>query len=400
MELKLKRAILFTGLVRDEPRFLRFIADYAALPVEARCPFYFSTWIGEVQKYPAVKQALTECGAVILEQPEPDVVLPGHALHQMVSLDLGLSVIGPDVFVYKSRPDFASFDSFRKYLGQVARPVRQGGLSFPGQRHRFHVLAFFASQPMYINDIVFAGDSSDLRHLSAWSLASSFRYLRVAPEQIIWGGAFIPLVPSLDAFFRANIGLIFGNRELFEASRDVLVASPLYARALASYFELLSCSFDRLDPDYPALDVSVSGLTLDQMLWEPLPDNRCLGHHVQAHVNTVHAVDVADVLMAGGFVESPLGNRVIAELRQLRSGAAEGASYLDEALELGRASVQSGIHGFKLPTPYEGAQRLHGARAEWRPLGERTDRVVELETQINHMRRTIESLMAQVKEKS
>jgi hypothetical protein len=398
----MKRAVLFTGLVRNAPLFLRFINAYALLPEREGCPLYYSTWIGELDRHPEVRRALINVGAVIVEQPEPDLVLPGHTLHQMLSLDLGLSVIGQDVFVYKSRPDFADIDSFKKFLGLVPRAPRQGSLAFPGQKHRFCVLAYFASQPMYINDIVFAGNSSDLRNLSAWPFSATFKYLRTAPEQIIWGGSFIPRNVILDAYFRSNVGLVFGNAELFEASREVLLGSTLYAYSLAVYFELLSASFDPLDAGYPAIPECPSAITLEQLLWDRLPGFHWIDHHLEARVNSVHSTGVAEVVLNGTLADSPLGRAVFDALMQIRSGPEPFFSGygrgLTEAHELGRNAAQVGLHGFKIPRPYQEALRLEGARAEWRPLGERTARVAELEAEVNQMRRTIESLMSRVKE--
>lgn len=388
-----KRAILYTGLVRDEPKFLRFISEYQALPVRERVPFYYSTWIGELDRYPAVKQALKQIGAIVIEQPEVELILPGHALHQMSSLDLGLSVIGPGVFVYKSRPDFASLNTYRSFLQIQPRPPGDSRICYPGQRARFYVHGYFASQPFYVFDIVFAGDSQDLKYLSSWPASAIFRYLRTAPEQMIWGGALISAHPVFDAYFRSNVGLVFNNPELSRRSHSALLASPLYYKALAWSFLLMSSAFDRFEPG-PEFAGDVAGATLEQLLWDPLPSVRATGHHAPARVNAWYVTDVLPLVEGDLLAPSEL----LAAVSQCMEEIAEDPRAWLDSYEMGmldsrlmgqRAAV-AGVQGFKAPQPYPGGFRVNGAQADWRPLGERNSHVAALEAEVNQLRRMID----------
>lgn len=391
----MKKATLFTGLVRNEPLFLNFLNAYADLPVDQRSPLFFSTWFGELDRYPEVRAALRRVGAQVIEQHEPNLILPGHALHQMATIDLGLTVIGPDVFVYKSRPDFANIEAYKKFIAIEPMPPKKNGLAYPGQQLKFYVLALFPSQPFYINDITFAGLSNDLKQLADWSFVASVRYRRVAPEQCIWGGAAVPRVGAYDAFFRANVGLIFGNPDLFESNRKILLESPLYAQVLALFYELIENAFGNLDTHMPSFIEHAPSMTLEQFLWDPT-DLACMGHHAQAHVNTISSMDFAVAVRNGLFQPSPLLDAVSAARSDLGKAAATSAADYAQALSLardiGEATALIGIGGHKLPLGEAQALQVHAMAPDWRQAGERTSRVAELEAEVNMLRRTIDGL--------
>jgi len=398
----MNKAILFSGLIRNERLFLEFLSAYKKIPQDQKHPLYFSTWVGELDPFPAVREALHIVNAHLIEQPEPNIILPGHALHQMASLDLGLTVIGPDCFVYKTRPDFANINSYLKFLEIIPSPARSSGVVYPGQRFKIYIHGYFPSQPMYINDIVFAGVSDDIRALTSWSAISSVKYLRVAPEQIIWGGAIIPRSVYLDAFFRSNAGLIFDNKDLVERQRQILLNSTLYTKVLAFYFDILDGAFANLDPHIQSFFDFSDQLTLEQCLWEPTEDIPCMGHHINAHVNTLQSVDFVRAVKGKLLRPSPLLDAVAGAMESIPSvdtvsNTEISKSALGCSRDIGIANASIGLHGYKVPSGDSHLMRVGGSSPEWRQVGARTERVAELEQEVNQLRRTVERLMIQIK---
>ena len=393
------RAVLFTGLVRNEPLFLAFLAAFEALPAAQQVPLYFSTWRSELDRYPEVQAALSRINAVVIEQKEPDLVLPGHTLHQMATLDMGLSVIGPGVFVFKSRPDFAHLESYLAFLDLSPLPVAPGRAVYPGQRCRFHVLSCFPSQPLYINDITFAGCSDDLRLLADCPLMLLLRHRRVAPEQMIWGGAVLHRDGVLDAYFRANVGLIFDNEALFDANRRILLDAELYPRALAAYFDLLDTSFADLNRGQPRFSDLAGTVTLEDSLWRPM-DLPGLSFHPSARINTLHSLDFASAVRQRLFRPSPLLDAVCAAWearpRSLQGRREGDRSALAQAASLGEATRAIGFPGHKVPVGNGRWWGVDAAPPDWRQVGARTPQVAELEAQVNQMRRTIDTLASQL----
>ncbi len=396
----IKRAVLFTGLVRNEAKFLDFLGAFANEPTDGRPLMLFSTWAGELTKYPAIADALTRLGATIFEQDQPDLLLPGHALHQIVALDLALSALEPDIFVYKSRPDFADIRSYKRFLSLSPIPVSSRPFRCVAAHHKLHIHGFFGAHPLYINDITYCGVVRDLLQLTNLPFATLIRYTRLAPEQLIWGGAIINQVRILDRYFRSNVGLIFNDRLKTLANIELLRNSACYMYALASYFMILDSYFENIFQSTLTADSVIASLTLEDLLWSRV-DNRDILHHETAYTNSVRDVNFVRSIIKGELKPSAFGDQIQKALHHLR-GAERPDDFLSEAIETssatyGDAAAALEIRGSKAIKSQHGRVVVGGARPLWTQQQTGTPLTQALENQVNQLRRANNELQERLK---
>ena len=144
-----QRAIVLVGLIRDPDNFVRFLdALLARRDQHIHC--IFSTWHGELPQYPEIERKLNALDATIFVQYQPDLVMPGHMLHQLAALDLGVAFLPDDVLVLKTRPDFCDPRDIDRLLElPLAPPTVTSHLPTPF-RHRVHCKGGFAAHPFCI----------------------------------------------------------------------------------------------------------------------------------------------------------------------------------------------------------------------------------------------------------
>jgi hypothetical protein len=399
----IERAVLFTGLVRNEDKFLDFLNLFEKSSLENRPPIYFSTWVGEVAKYPAISEKLKNLGAVILEQKQPDLVLPGHVLHQVAALDFALSIIGRDVFVYKSRPDFVDFGTYKSFMALEPIPVLEKYFEEIAPTNKIHVLGFFAAHPFYINDITYCGVARDLLRITDLPFTAMSRYHRVAPEQLIWGGSAMGRVRIFDRYFRSNTGLIFDDETKVRANIEILKKSACYVYALAAYFMILDAHFAALhlvsDSDVEFL----KEISLDDLLWGRV-DNPSIVLHPTAYTNSVRRVGLVKNILAGEFKNSPFGERFLEAIDVLQS-AERASDYLTDeiensALAYGDAVKEIGIHGSKAICRRQEKLILEGAGPGWNQQQTGTPLTEKLEGEVNYLRRVNNDLQERLRKAS
>lgn len=387
----MKKAVLFTGLVRDEEKFLRFLRAFAQGPHATQVPLYVSTWEGELEKYTRTQDMLRSLGAVVFEQVPPDLVIPGHMVHQLVSWDLPLTRIDPDTFLYKSRPDFAHYPSFEKFMGYTPRPL-DGGM---GQSFRYLVAGLFLSQPFYIGDITFAGAVEDLRRLTRLAFVDLVRYSRLAPEQLAWAPQFVRPGSVLDTHFRVNLGLIFNEPAKSRANIAWLKMSQTYAAALAFYFDAIATRFDFFDDaDAPDVREAMQALSAEDILWRNL-ESPYLCHHGNCEANRVNVAAYVRGLLEGCHAPSAFGEL----LREFtadpaRAPASEAvAREAEHYAAFGRNAL--GVDGAKAVTETAGGYRVRAA-ADWRQTSLGLSATAHLEAENNHLRRTLGGMEAEL----
>ncbi len=387
--------MIITGLVRDEARFREFISRYEQLPAQDKIPLYYSTWTIEAA---ANKQLLTrfiEAGGLLVEQPEVDIKLTGHALHQMVALDAALSLLDPNTFVLKARPDFLDIDSYARFISIDPEPPKDPLFAYPYQQTRFYVQSYFPAHPFYIGDIIFAGSATDLRHLTCYPISALYKYHRVAPEQIIWSGSLLPFVTAMDWYFRSNIGLIFSDRERTERHRSSLIASDLYANVLALYFLLLESAFASLSNHFFTEDERLKELTLEDLLWSPTTSLPEVAHNPDCSTNSLLQFGIAQLLRERTLRKSPLSEKVFEAMQSHPDGlmqACAPAEHMAGALALAADNDAMNIYGSRALRPTTSGREIPKSCTSWTPMGDRSERVSQLEHEINIMRRTIDSL--------
>ena len=394
-----QRAIVLVGLIRDPDNFVRFLdALLARRDQHIHC--IFSTWHGELPQYPEIERKLNALDATIFVQYQPDLVMPGHMLHQLAALDLGVAFLPDDVLVLKTRPDFCDPRDIDRLLElPLAPPTVTSHLPTPF-RHRVHCKGGFAAHPFYLNDISYIATAGDIRGICHFPLLTPIRYTHLGPEQSYWGAGFIPAVPPLDSYFRVNYGLVFDNPDKSKALIGRMMASPSYIRALACAFLIKRDNFSALthavDPDDMA--EQIARYTLDQLLWEPV-QLAGLTHNNAVGTNTIRSQAIWDAMAAGAYAPSEFGDQVrawthaydaesaVADMRADLRGYSERAT--NHVL-----SVRDGVDQQPMRNLRKRGQQwvVDAGHINWRMAQTGTDATKALEEQITVLRRTVEDL--------
>ncbi len=400
-----QRAILFTGLVRDPARFQLLLDAIVDCRRHFDLPIVVSTWRDELAKYPEILVRLQALGAHIVEQNEPNLVLSGHILHQIACIDLGLDLLDENCFVLKLRPDISNTADVTDFL--AATPIstmRHRAMPSPFLE-KLHIRAFFAAQPFYINDITIAARAGDLRRLCRLPFLTPLRYSRLGPEQLLWAPPFIQDIPVLDAYLRANVGLIFNNPEQFAILRSVLVHEPIYARAIACAMIAMQENFAFLgtDPLQATSSEMVREMTLEDMLWAP-SDLPHFASHPTCYTNGFRTMGLVSAVLDGAYAPSAFGDAVAASITAyMRPGALADqrtarVSLHAEAARLGvRVEEEVGIKGVKTLHDAPLHRQTQGAQANWSIVNP-GDRTAALDVEINMLRRTIDGLNVRLRE--
>ena len=392
----MERAILICGLVRAEAHFLDYLDGVHQLGVPGLRIIY-STWIGELDRYPEARRKLDAVGAFVVEQEHPDLKLPGHILHQTLTLELGLSLLEDDVFVLKTRPDICGVMDVSHFMELT--PERLGPSLLPCPfTHRVFVVGMFGAHPTYINDIIFAGRAGDLRRLVWMPITLGPKFPRLSAEQWIWSGVFAPGNAILEAYLSVNPGLVFSDPARHEATRAVLSASPLFARAIAVAAQLTHDTLGYLHPE-PQLELSLKRCarqTVEALLWDDLAIPG-IDHHPLAKTNIFISPGPMTVLQTGTWRESPLGGLIRWFQTEMRGGRwPSRAELTKEACALAEAlQREAGIGEHQTPVDAERSRTVRRGPPAWRLAG--GSDVAVLEQEINAMRRTIDALIRERK---
>ncbi len=399
----MRRAVVINGLIRQPEHFAAYLQGILRL-ARPDLRIVFSSWTGELARYPQIAELLVQLSAEIAEQAQPDLRLPGHMLHQTMTLELGLSLLDDDVFVLKTRPDICGIMDVVEFLDMQPKSAPPGRLARPF-RHRIHVVGMFGAHPMYINDIVFAGMAGDIRKLCHLPFIFGPKYPRLAPEQWLWASALAQGNPVLDAYLSVNPGLIFGDAGRNAALQAALSGSALFARAVAVTAILVrdNLSYFHPDPDIDHIPALAAEHTLDALLWDRLAVPG-IDHHASAVTNTFLSEALIDVIHDGHYQPSPFGDCV--QQAMARYGEADGLGAMQrdrallagEALTLASALAGLGIKGGQNPHDTPHLRRVERGSAPWSVVQTGAAYATELEAEINHLRRVIDQLQAQLGE--
>lgn len=394
----MKKAIIFTGLIRDEKKFISFLDTHIARTQYKDIPFYFSSWLGELEKYPEVAARLKKLNAIYVEQNQPDLVLPGHALHQMVTWDLPFGLLENDVFVYKSRPDFADYSSFERFFQYTPVETSASSVCNTLPRYKFIISSLFLAQPFYINDITFAGMAGDLRRLTKLSLLDMVKYLRLGPEQLIWAPQFIETRSVLDIYFKGNIGLIFNDEKKSLKNIERLKGYPAYIFSLAFYFIVIRDAFDFFETENSSYFAEMlKGYSAEDFLWEAL-DLPFLVHHPSCSNNRTNIQNYVSAIIDGSCRPSKFQEDLKCAITNIQNRAPLPFDFLNnEAEEYDLfCTKELDIHGSKVVRKRAARIFITGAGAGWQQANLGTSVTQKLEVEINQLRRTINQLEAQV----
>ncbi len=169
MENEKKIDILFTGLIRKPEMFKKSILEMIGLREKGLInEIKFSTWLGEVQKYPDIYSFFKKNKIKIIESEEPKIRGSGNIWCQMKSLEAGLNKVDPGRFVLKTRSDVYVNPEFIKKIAinknkllMIKKPLPKGNIF----KYKIWVPFFDLKTPFYMADECFFGHRDDLKHL-------------------------------------------------------------------------------------------------------------------------------------------------------------------------------------------------------------------------------------------
>ena len=237
---------LITGLVRDISALREKVSQLCVYKSAGKLHgIVFSTWVNEIEKYEGLRAFLLISGVKIVESREPGISVSAHLFHQNKSLALGLDAIPKSAFVYKLRTDLSLVND--RIMRTISKQDNLEVTPLPGWPKLFSkrilVQGGLLTQPLFLNDIAFAGVNEDIHHLAGHSFVFEAYGLFLNPEQMIFGTPFIGFLPMFFEWFRVNFGLIHGKREYAKEVLNFALEEQFYLDCLALYFLILSQYF-------------------------------------------------------------------------------------------------------------------------------------------------------------
>jgi hypothetical protein len=203
----------------------------------------YSTWSGELNRYPGLRKTLGEYGVTILEIEEPRLILKGgHQLHQMLALHYGLAALNnPDQFVLKTRVDLADNHELMLYdfIHGTSKADDFGGF---GLKHRILVEYAQMLYPFLCGDAQFFGHLCDLQKMLNLSAEMELIMNRLAVEQTFF---FHPFRDSkyFQQHFFWNLPHISEIANCRDEQLKVVFDSPTLGNAIKAWWLMLDSYF-------------------------------------------------------------------------------------------------------------------------------------------------------------
>ena len=229
------------GLVRDPAAAMHQAEWLARFRAEGLIQgVVVSTWAGELDRYPEVRQAFAALDAVVVTSLEPALKTPGYVLHQSKAILLGLQACPADAMVLKMRFDLG-------HLGDALRPVLSGErLAAQERRARPSlfsrpVLAHSGLMfwPLFLNDIFYYGARADVAKIGGYDIDSEIFFNDLGAEQYFHLPPFARKYPTLSLFARIQKGLEAGVAPSNRVYTDILLDSDFWYRVWAIYARIL-----------------------------------------------------------------------------------------------------------------------------------------------------------------
>ncbi len=393
------KIVIFTGLIRNELKFSTFLNNFINISSDIRPLLIMSTWVGELEKYPNIKNILLKLGAIIIEQNQPNLKLPGHTLHQILALDSALAFIDQDSLIYKSRPDFADFNSFEKFFKSNPTLINDKIFSSIYYAGKNKITGFFLAQPLYINDITYSGISKDILKIIELPFLTMTRYHRMAPEQLLWAGNVIGRSRIFDNFFRLNFGLIFDDKNKSNTYVDLLKNFDLYIHSLALYIIYLDCLFETFNDFSDAEAKIIKDKSLEDLLWGQFQCPNVF-HHPTAHTNSYQSMAVIKFIMSGDFKTTKFGDSVFNVIQKMLR-LKDPENYLPANLSsisqsFTRKMSNIGLVGLKIFDEKSNNEFVLPNSADWAQYQSDNPVTVKMENEINYLRRINNELQEQL----
>lgn len=237
-------SIVICGLVRDTERLMKKVGNYRDWRNQGIVEnIVYSTWIGEVDRYPGLRKELEDAHVQILEIEEPRLVLKGgHQLHQMLAFHYGLSALGArDQFVLKTRVDLA--DNHETMLHDFAHGTpKADDFAGVGLKHKVLIEYGQMAYPFLCGDAQFFGHIDDLRRMVNMSAEMELVFNRLAVEQTFFFHPF-----SDCRLFRRHFYWNLPHISEIAHSRDeqlgFALRRPAMSRAIKAWWVVLDAYF-------------------------------------------------------------------------------------------------------------------------------------------------------------
>lgn len=403
--------VVICGLIRDEAHFAAKLDTLRKWKADGEIEdVVLSTWIGEVDRSPAVAEAWARDEFILVESDPPPLKTVGHTVHQARSLYYALQAVPDGKRVLKDRPDMSELTE------PVLRTMQEVDLSLSPSsdwpeifQSKIVVSAFCIDSPLYINDIHFFGLREDLLKLANFDLSTEFLCNHMAPEQFFYRGAFSGQFPLLEAYFQVAPHFLYNNEEDSNDRVKILLASDAFLDALAFSLRLMRHYFRVgfiIEEQRQRLPLLSSGFDLADLLTQPGTPGTYF--NPLARVVSLFEESTLDSILQGRFARNSLGRRMMAALKRVsapnyvRDYSANPLSPSSDIRKL-QAAVQKRF-------PFMG-DRLADVGGDSRRIrvsgpGDRIGLVVETDEtrrqaeEINHLRRVIDQMQGELPKKA
>jgi len=248
--------VVVCGKLRTVPNFLSMLQMYRSLR-DRGCVRHivFSTWIGELESKPEIREVLTQAGVIVIENEEPLFASHGNYFPQVRALQSALDILPDDVWVFKTRTDLAFRDEEAvKGLLNVDLSLRKRA-PHSSFEHRIWVAWAALWEPFFINETVYFGQIRDLRRLCnfdySWDICDQTGYRgkqisAVRPETRLFLPAFVREFPVFEEYKRLLLISSYyqwNNKPPFAKVLTHLLSEDIYWDYLAAYFRVLDLYF-------------------------------------------------------------------------------------------------------------------------------------------------------------
>ncbi len=398
-----ERWAVICGLVRDESAFVKKLDTLTAWRrTGAIDGIVFSTWMGELDRYPAVAAAYAAGAFTLVETEQPQLKAPGHFIHQMKSLYYGLQAVPSDAWVLRLRPDLAPLNNTIRDTILNAELLSH---STPDWPHVFSskilIHSAFVDLPFYINDIIFYGRRSDIQKLACFNLSTEYLCINTAPEQFFFRGPFLEKFPIIDAFMQVMPQFTYGNEPASVRRRDVLLESDFFLEVLASNVLFLKKYFRvGFVPEDRRGQKEKKQFSIAE-IFSATRSVPGVSYHNGAHAALFEDERALDAIISREFVRDQLGERFAAALDRVseasyRNGFVANPLTPHPSVRSLAEAIQHALPGMSHRLDErQDEQRRHfvvrGHRDRMQIAGG-TDETRRLEEEVNALRRRVDAL--------
>lgn len=237
--------VLICGLVRDLEKLKEKIKNFVQLKKEGLIDkIVYSTWIGEIDNYPGLKEFLDKNGVILVLTGQPALIVSGHRFHQMKNFYYGLQIFQDDDLILKTRVDLSGFDdTMRRYFSGEISLARKENSIFSVLSERVVVDYAQMMYPFIIGDAQFFGRKKDIEQFVNMDYFFDVAFKDIAVEQTFFSNPFVKRFPIFAVHYFWNLPHISQAHETFNHQIEVLLNSEHFLNLLATYHQILHANF-------------------------------------------------------------------------------------------------------------------------------------------------------------